>query len=307
MRLGVGQRQRPRGRGDDPDQALADPQPRPVHRLGPQPLGGEQLEHLAGAHDVGRADLGDHVGGDDADDAVEPLLRGARPGHDVAQTAQQRRARSPTRGDPDRALRQPESPACRWVPPGCRSFPGPGPRGAALRHVRMRVSPSARGEQRPAPGSTSSSRISAVLCSRVTKPTLCPAISEPASTSPSITARRSAPAQKCSISSCASFCDSSPRANRSMTARCIAANRSVAGLASARTGITGKRGSSWTEGTASRAAARMKACLKFADGRSIRGRRQSGCRAAPRPRPSRDRTASPRRGRSRRRRRPAPR
>ena len=84
----------------------------------------------------------------------------------------------------------------------------------------------------------------AVLCSRVTKPTLCPAISEPPSISPSITARRSAPAQKCSISSCASFCDSSPRANRSMTSRCTARNRSVAGLASARTGITGKRGSS---------------------------------------------------------------
>ena len=75
MRLRVGQRQRPRRRGDDADQALADPQPRAVHGLRPQALGGEQLEHLAGAHDVGRADLGHHVGGDDADDAVEPLLR----------------------------------------------------------------------------------------------------------------------------------------------------------------------------------------------------------------------------------------
>ena len=101
-----------------------------------------------------------------------------------------------------------------------------------------------------------------MLCSRVTKPTLWPAISDPASMSPSMTARRSAPAQKCSISSCAAFCDSSPRVNRSITRRCIAAKRSVAGLCSARTGITGKRGSSWTEATASRAAARMNACLK---------------------------------------------
>ncbi len=92
------------------------------------------------------------------------------------------------------------------------------------------------------------------LCSRVTMPTLCPAISEPVSTSPSITARRSAPAQKCSISSCASFCDSSPRLKRSITSRCIAQEPLASpALASARTGITGKRGSSCTDGTASRA------------------------------------------------------
>ncbi len=57
------------------DQALADPQPGAVHRLGPQPFGREQLEHLARPHDVGRADLGDHLGGDDAHDLLEPLLR----------------------------------------------------------------------------------------------------------------------------------------------------------------------------------------------------------------------------------------
>ena len=89
MGLRVGERQRPRGAAIDADQALADPQPGAMHRLGPQPLGGEQLEHLAGAHDIGRADLGDHLGGDHAHDAVEPLLRAARAGHDVAQPAQQ--------------------------------------------------------------------------------------------------------------------------------------------------------------------------------------------------------------------------
>ena len=60
-----------------------------MHRLGAQPLGREQFEHLAGPHHIGRADLGDHFGRDDAHDLVEPLLRRARPGHDAAQTAQQ--------------------------------------------------------------------------------------------------------------------------------------------------------------------------------------------------------------------------
>ena len=78
MRLRVGERQRARGRRDHADQPFADPQPGAVHRFGAQPLGGEQLEHLARAHDVDRADLGDHFGGDDAHDAIEPLLRGAR-------------------------------------------------------------------------------------------------------------------------------------------------------------------------------------------------------------------------------------
>ena len=104
MRLRVGERQRPAAGGDDPDQPLADPQPGAMHRLGPQPLGGEQLEHLAGAHDVGRADLGDHLGRDHPHDAVEPLLRAARAGHDRAQPAQQAAGR---RGVPDRRRRGP--------------------------------------------------------------------------------------------------------------------------------------------------------------------------------------------------------
>ena len=90
MALRVGERQRPGCGGDVADQALADPQPGAVHRLGLQALGGEQLEHLAGAHDVGRADLGHHVGGDDADDLVEPLLaRVPPPAMSVAQAAEQ--------------------------------------------------------------------------------------------------------------------------------------------------------------------------------------------------------------------------
>ena len=89
MRLRVRQRERPRRRSDHPDQALADPQPRPVHRFGPQPLGGEQLEHLARPQDVSRADLGDHFGGNDPHNLLEPLLRRARAGHYVAKSAQE--------------------------------------------------------------------------------------------------------------------------------------------------------------------------------------------------------------------------
>ena len=68
--------------------------------------------------------------------------------------------------------------------------------------------------------------------------------------------------------------------------------------------MTGRRGSIWTEGIASRAEARMKAFLKFGVGDAFVWRRRSACRAGRRPRPFRDRRRSPRRGRSRRRRTP---
>ncbi len=74
MGLRVGQRERPRVRGDVADQALADPQPGAVHGLGIQALGGEQLEHLAGAQHVDRADLGHHLVGDQAHDLAEGFL-----------------------------------------------------------------------------------------------------------------------------------------------------------------------------------------------------------------------------------------
>ena len=62
-------------RGDGADQALADPHPGAVHRLGRQADGGEQLQHLAGAVEVDRADLGHEIGRDQLRDAVQPLLR----------------------------------------------------------------------------------------------------------------------------------------------------------------------------------------------------------------------------------------
>ena len=76
MGLRVRQRERPRRCGDYPDQTLADPQPRPVHGFRPEPFGGEQLEDLARPQDVSRADLGDHLGGNDPHNLFEPLLGG---------------------------------------------------------------------------------------------------------------------------------------------------------------------------------------------------------------------------------------
>ena len=69
--------------------------------------------------------------------------------------------------------------------------------------------------------STKSEMISPVGCSRVTIPTLCPAISEPLSTSPSTTARFSDPAQNSSIWSCASSRNlAAPEPGGHLTLRC---------------------------------------------------------------------------------------
>ena len=62
-----------------------------------RPIGGEQLEHLAGAIEVDRADLGHEVGGDQLDDPVEPLLRRDRLGHDLDQPLAAASARRRTR------------------------------------------------------------------------------------------------------------------------------------------------------------------------------------------------------------------
>ena len=140
----------------------------------------------------------------------------------------------------------------------------------------------------------------------VTMPTDWPAIMEPCSVSPSMTARRRAPAQKCSISSWAASLVSSPDWKRSRVAAWWARKRLVPALTRPRTGMTGKRSLSWMEGMASRALARMKACLKFGWAIDWR-RRRSGCRAGRRRRPFRGRPGWLRRGRCRRRRTPGPR
>ena len=83
MALRVGERQRPGVGGDVADQALADPQAGAVHGRGIEALGGEQLQHLAGAQQVDRADLGHHLVGDQAHDLAQRLLDGVGTRHRV--------------------------------------------------------------------------------------------------------------------------------------------------------------------------------------------------------------------------------
>jgi hypothetical protein len=138
-------------------------------------------------------------------------------------------------------------------------------------------------------------------------PTDWPAISEPRSTSPSITARRSAPAQKCSISSCAGGpCRPRPHRAACATSRCLAVKASVPAFLSARTGITGRRGSSLDagDGVAGRGADEGLLERRMRDASVAQAKRVPSCTP---PRPSRDRTRSPRRGRCRPPRTPAPR
>ena len=128
MGLRVRQGERSRRRGDHPDQTFADPQPRPVHRFGPQPLGGEQLQDLARPQDVSRADFGDHLGGNDPHNSLEPLLRGARTRHYVAKSAQEAAGCA----DAASSLRHPRAPGSPAKSRGTRAAaaacPGCGPR-----------------------------------------------------------------------------------------------------------------------------------------------------------------------------------
>ena len=201
MGLGVGQRQRPRRGGDDADETFADPQPRAMDGFGPQTFGGEEFEHFAGAHDVTGAHFGDHVGRDDADDGGQSFLRGPLPRHHVAEPAKD------------------EARGGNLLDHFAASLSGGGSASATPSRAAWARAIWVRAPSAATASLTNSSSMSCVDCSRVTKPTLCPAISEPRSTSPSITARRSAPAQKCSISSCASSRDSAPWMKRSTTLR----------------------------------------------------------------------------------------
>src|SRR5215472_17474159 len=116
-----------------------------------EPLGGEKLQDLSGAHHVRRADLGYHLRGDNPNDAVEPLLRGARARHDVAKSAQE------AAGSTDAAsgLRHPRAPC----------LPNTAGAGCSVEcHLR-----SLRAARTANACPTSSPRISATLCSHVTK------------------------------------------------------------------------------------------------------------------------------------------
>jgi len=152
--LRVGEGERSRSRRYHPDKSLADPQPSPMDRFWSQPLGREKLKDLSRAHHVSRADLGHHLRGDDSDDAVEPLLGAARARHDVAKAAQEAAGST----DAPSGLRHPRAPG---LPNKAAAD------GSVQWHVR-----SLRAARVASACPTSSSRISAVLCSRVTKPTL---------------------------------------------------------------------------------------------------------------------------------------
>src|SRR6185312_13446881 len=139
----------------------------------------------------------------------------------------------------------------------------PGQQPAWRRHNFPQASTRCRAAKAATACPTSSWMIPAVGCSAVTMPTDCPAITEPLSTSPSMTARRSAPAQKCSISSWASSLLKAPAWKRSRVSAWCRRKRRVPSFVSPRTGITGNRSSNCTEGTASLALARRKARLKL--------------------------------------------
>ena len=158
--LGIGQGKWSGMSADIAHQAFAHPKTGLMHGGLQQAFGGEQFQHLAGPHDVAGTDLGHHVGGDQLDHFVQAVLGGAAGRHDVPQPAQQpARNRSGSVG---------------------HQAPASSPRRDATAATAC---------------PTSSSRMSLMLCSRVTMPTLWPAISDPFSTSPSMTARLSAPAQ----------------------------------------------------------------------------------------------------------------
>ena len=89
MALRVGQVQRVGFAGDEADEAFVGLQHRLVHGLAVQTFGGVEFQRAVMAQHVGGAHLGDHVGGDQHDDLVEPLLRRDLLRHDFAETSQQ--------------------------------------------------------------------------------------------------------------------------------------------------------------------------------------------------------------------------
>ena len=106
MMLRVGQRQRLGAGSDEADKALARPHGGQMDRLAIEALGGEQLHGAVGAHDVKRAHLGHHIGGDEDDDAVQARLCGDRLRHHLAEPPQQQ-TRSARRAHQERPLSSP--------------------------------------------------------------------------------------------------------------------------------------------------------------------------------------------------------
>ena len=87
--LRVGQRHRLGARGDQADKALARAHRGQMDRLAVEAFGGEQLHRAVGAHNVKRAHLRHHVGGDEDDDAIQARLGGDGLRHHLAEPPQQ--------------------------------------------------------------------------------------------------------------------------------------------------------------------------------------------------------------------------
>ena len=123
-------------------------------------------------------------------------------------------------------------------------------------------SPAMRARAASAP-ETRSSRISRTGWIFFTNATLWPAMSDPCSTSPSTTARRSAPTQNSSSLTCASSRGTSPAFTLPSRSNWSRLKSFVPSLMIARTGIVGSDGSNWVVGMASRADARTNASLNL--------------------------------------------
>ena len=89
MVLRVGERERFRRARDEADEALVRSHRRLMHGLPVEAFGCEQLQRPVRARHIERAHFGDHVGGDEDDDAVETRLRADRLRHDFAEPPQQ--------------------------------------------------------------------------------------------------------------------------------------------------------------------------------------------------------------------------
>ena len=88
MGLGIGQRQSPRLTGNIPHQTFTHPQPGLVNGGLFQALGGEQFQYLARAHHIARANFGHHIGRNQTNGLIQPLLSASPPSHNIAQTGQ---------------------------------------------------------------------------------------------------------------------------------------------------------------------------------------------------------------------------
>jgi len=168
-----------------------------------------------------------------------------------------------------------------------RSSPRPGP------------SEERSGRARPAPPAPVHQLVDdlGVLCSAVTMPTLCPAISEHASTDVALddsAAQRTEPRKMLDLELRLALL-STPRSNLSRR-RALRLHEAL-GAPSWRARAPGINeeiaNQSCIEGTASRESAWMKAPLEFGGGRSISWAQTKRVRADSRPHPSRDRTGWP--------------